>query len=181
MQRTLFAVLATTVATGALANTRDLGSHEHGAASLDIVLFDNTLEAVLDTPWANLVGFEHAPSTDEQHAAVEAALDYLQNGELALGLDGSAGCKMASAELPTGIEVTEEHDEHDEHQSSHSDAVVSWTFTCEDIALVSDLTPGLFGNFESLESLRVQLAGPKGQSAQEVTQDSPTIALSDVR
>ena len=41
-----------------------LGAHEHGVAKLNVVLDDNTLELELDSPAMNLVGFEHAASSD---------------------------------------------------------------------------------------------------------------------
>lgn len=47
-----------------------LGKHEHGVAQLNVALDGKTLELELDSPAMNLVGFEHAASTDADKAAV---------------------------------------------------------------------------------------------------------------
>jgi len=62
----------------ATANTeRDLDSHEHGAAVLNVALDVGAVFMELETPWNNLVGFEHNPSTDEQKAQVAEAMKIL--------------------------------------------------------------------------------------------------------
>ena len=39
------------------------GPHEHGVASLNLVVDGNLVSLELDSPAANLVGFEHTPGT----------------------------------------------------------------------------------------------------------------------
>ena len=63
---------------------RDLDSHEHGAASINVVIDATAVFVELESPWNNLVGFEHAPSTDSQREAVH------QDAEEVLGTDESA-------------------------------------------------------------------------------------------
>lgn len=56
-----------------------LGKHEHGVAQLNVALDGKTLELELDSPAMNLVGFEHAASTDADKAAVAKARAQLEN------------------------------------------------------------------------------------------------------
>ena len=57
---------------------RDVGSDEHGSATLNVAVDNAALIIELDTPWNNIVGFEHASHDDEQQALVEIALDLLK-------------------------------------------------------------------------------------------------------
>ena len=75
---TLGLVLGIACCAVAVSETRQLGSHEHGAAILNVAIADESLSIEYRTPAANIVGFEHAPSTEAQVQAVHDAteLDY---------------------------------------------------------------------------------------------------------
>ena len=77
---------------------RDLDSHDHGAGSLNVAIENNSVYLELSTPWENLVGFEHAPSTDEQKSLVAAALDTLNDPSQLFSFVGS-DCSVQSAEI----------------------------------------------------------------------------------
>ncbi len=110
----------------ALAQTeREHGAHEHGAATIDVVLDGGALYVDLDSPADNLLGFEHAPSTDEQRDVVARVRELLESGEL-LVPDAAAGCALVSANVSMDFEEVEgghadEHDDdHDEHGDEHA-------------------------------------------------------------
>ena len=63
-----------------------LGAHEHGVAKLNVVLDGNTLELELDSPAMNLVGFEHAASSDADKAKVAAVRQQLEQPLKLFGL-----------------------------------------------------------------------------------------------
>ena len=48
------------------------GPHVHGTAELCVAVENNHLNVELRSPLENLLGFEHAPKTDSQRAAVKA-------------------------------------------------------------------------------------------------------------
>ena len=56
------------------------GTHEHGAALLNIALDGPDLVLEFISPAINIVGFEYAPSTNEQMELVEAAVTQLNDG-----------------------------------------------------------------------------------------------------
>ena len=95
----------------------ELGAHEHGAANLDVLLDGAMLYIDLDTPAANVLGFEHAPSTDEQRDAVQSARASLESGELFVP-DAAAGCSLESADVQIGLAEDAEHD-GDHHDEDH--------------------------------------------------------------
>lgn len=98
---------------------RDLGAHEHGAASLNIALQDNLVVVELESPWNNLIGFEHAPSTDEQHAMVDDAMALLNDPASLFSFVGT-DCTPTETFIESSLEASE-HDEHDDHDDEHKD------------------------------------------------------------
>ena len=115
------AVAAVSISSSIVAQTeRDLGSHEHGAALLNIAIESNSVVIELETPWNNIVGFEHAPSTDDQKALVEDALAKL-NQPADLFKFQSSECSVAEVMVESTLE-DEHHDDHDdEHTEGHDD------------------------------------------------------------
>jgi len=113
----LTASISTLASTQTIAQTeRELGSHEHGSAFLNIAVDDNQVFLELETPWDNLVGFEHAPSTDEQHELVDNAMALLNKPEQLFSLDGG-GCTVHDAVVESGLASGDDH--HDEHGDDH--------------------------------------------------------------
>ncbi len=116
------AVTATTFSSVATAQTeRDLDSHEHGSATLNIAVDNSTVHLELDTPWNNLTGFEHAPRTEEQHALVEGAFTLLnQPAQLFEFVGGS--CTPDEIALESGIEAGDaDHHDHSDEEEHHKD------------------------------------------------------------
>ena len=112
----------------ATANTeRDLDSHEHGAAVLNVALDDGAVFMELETPWNNLVGFEHNPSTDEQKAQVAEAMKILvEQPERMFTLNGG-GCTADKITVESSMDLeadgdNEHHDdEHHDDEHKHDD------------------------------------------------------------
>ena len=59
---------------------RQHDSHVHGIASMNLALEGDEVHIELDSPAANIVGFEHAPSSKADHAAVDKAVAMLNDG-----------------------------------------------------------------------------------------------------
>jgi hypothetical protein len=119
--------LTLALSSAAYASDREHDSHEHGAATLDVVIDGAQMFVTFDSPWMNLVGFEHAPSTDEQRDAVANAQAQLEDGMLALGIDSGAGCTLQTTGIDSSMAMDDHGDEHghddhgDDHDDDHSD------------------------------------------------------------
>ena len=102
---------------------RQLGSHYHGVANLDLVIEGENIAVSFETPAANLVGFEYAPVTDNDKAKVEATRMQLMDINHLLNLPDSAGCRVAEVSVEWHQESHDEHDEHkeSEHADDHED------------------------------------------------------------
>ena len=159
-----------------------LGAHEHGVAKLNVVLDGNTLELELDSPAMNLVGFEHAASSDADKAKVAAVRQQLEQPLQLFGLSAAAGCKEDQQELESPLfgdapKADDDGDEH-EHGHQHSDIGAHYQLTCanpDKLAQV-DLAP-LFKSFPATQKINVQLIGPNGQKGLETTPTKATVAF----
>ena len=76
---------------------RQHDAHVHGSAALNLALESGEVHIELDSPAANIVGFEHAPSSEGDHAALDKAVATLKNGDQLFHFNSEAGCRMEKA------------------------------------------------------------------------------------
>ena len=97
------------------------GTHEHGAALLNVALDGPDLVLEFISPAINIVGFEHAPSTNEQTELVEAAVDQLSDGESLFEVSARAKCQLTNIEVESELAEEGDHSEEDEHSIEHEE------------------------------------------------------------
>lgn len=101
---------------------RQVGSHVHGAANLAIALDGSSLTIELESPYYNLVGFEHAPKTEEQKSSLKLAEAALSDAGSIFRFNEDAGCKPDSAKsIKLMASSGHDHDDHDTHEHDHHD------------------------------------------------------------
>lgn len=150
------------------------GSHEHGAAKLDIILAGNEIAFEWVTPAANLLGFEHQAKTDEQKQKVNEVAALLGNASHIIDLPESAGCTLQSKQINSDLLTSEagHHDEHEheheheekhddghdhkEHANAHADITVSYLFSCSNPSAINQIPVTLFKHFPLTEKVQVQ-------------------------
>lgn len=176
-------------------------AHEHGVATLDIAQEGMALDIYLQSPLANLLGFEHAAKDAMQRQQVAELVDYLQTG-LWLQLPKAANCSVASTDLqgladPAGVTVRQhEHQPEDAHQHehehdklhdrqhdkqheaghSHADLQLTQRFVCQNPKALTQIELPLFAKAVDLQRLNVQWVNLQGQGAKTLTQASPTLS-----
>ncbi len=180
------------VASSAFAATRQHEAHVHGEGKLNIALAGKELHMELESPAANVVGFEHAPGNAEQEKAVHHAEERLQAGETLFVLTKQAKCKLITAKVEQDMlkeeHKDEEHHDHDEHarhderdegegESAHSEFHAHYQFACEEPEKLKYIDVKLFSTFPGFEKLAVQLLTPKGQTAVELTTKKHQVEL----
>ena len=176
-----FALLPLAVAHAAEDHDHEHGSlapHEHGVASLNVALDGQTLELDLDGPAMNLVGFEHLASTDADKAKVAAARTQLTNPLVLFSVPKAAGCTVDEQELnsPLFDPAPEERVSKTEHH--HSDIEAHYAFTCSHPEALKTLDLAqFFKTFPATHTFKVQLIGPSGQQAVQVTAKAPTLTF----
>ncbi|MET0068037.1 MAG: DUF2796 domain-containing protein [Candidatus Thiodiazotropha sp.] len=118
-------LLVAAVAPLAAEEHRQHGVHEHGVGTLNLAQDGTELHIELDSPAINIVGFEQAPNSEQDHQALQSALARLRDGKALFVLPETAGCRLMSAEVETPLENHREDkahpgDAHDEeHQKAH--------------------------------------------------------------
>ncbi|HCE9575334.1 TPA: DUF2796 domain-containing protein [Pseudomonas aeruginosa] len=161
-----------------------LGKHEHGVAQLNVALDGKTLELELDSPAMNLVGFEHAASTDADKAAVAKARAQLEKPLELFALPVTAGCSVASQELRSPLfgdkapaHAHKEKAGH-EHEHGHADIHAHYQLSCEKPELLKLLTLAeFFKRFPATQKIQVQLIGPDGQKGADLAPASAELKL----
>lgn len=155
---------------------REHGAHEHRAASLTIAWSGNELAIDLATPAFNVLGFEYAPTSEEDKALLEESVAALEAGDL-LQLSSGADCTITSAEVHA--EMSEEADTPEEDpEETHSDIDVAYTIQCQNPDDLDSLdASGLFDRFPNFAVLQVQWISDTQQSATELTADDPVVSL----
>ena len=86
-----------------LASAKGPGAHLHGVARLDVVLDDKILQLSLQTPLANLLGFERAPRNPAERQAVRAMALRFHAGATLFVPTAAAGCSLLGSELGSGV------------------------------------------------------------------------------
>ncbi|MEB5229118.1 DUF2796 domain-containing protein [Pseudomonas aeruginosa] len=163
-----------------------LGKHEHGVAQLNVALDGKTLELELDSPAMNLVGFEHAASTDADKAAVAKARAQLEKPLELFALPVTAGCSVASQELrsplfgdkaPAHAHKEKAGHEH-EHEHGHANIHAHYQLSCEKPEPLKLLTLAeFFKRFPATQKIQVQLIGPDGQKGADLAPASAELKL----
>jgi hypothetical protein len=82
---------------------RQQGAHVHGIVALNLALKGQEVRIELDSPAANIVGFEHAPSSESDHAALDKAVATLKDGDRLFRFNEDAGCRMETANVTSEL------------------------------------------------------------------------------
>ncbi|WP_432472524.1 DUF2796 domain-containing protein [Amphritea sp. HPY] len=202
------ATLAVTVIVWAMSASvhafeRQHDSHEHGAATMLLAIEGDEMQLRIESPAANLLGFEHAPETAEQHQQLAQTVALLRNSESVIALPEAANCRTEMTEVRHSLE-DEEHagnegshvhshdDEHEEahaeahtedqataeaEKGSHSDFAMEYHFECARIESLNSIRVELFHQFPLLKDLDVQYITPTGQGAVELTPENAQLSF----
>ena len=160
-----------------------LSAHEHGVGRLNAALDGQTLELELESPAMNLVGFEHAATSDADKAKIAAVRAQLEKPLALFNLPTAAGCVVASQELESPLfggkpDADDDHDEDakDEHHHDHSEIHAHYHFTCATPGALKTLDlANIFNTFPATQKIQLQLIGPSGQQGVEVTSKAASL------
>ena len=200
----LTTVGAMLIGSQAYAAERELDAHQHGHGYLNIAIEGSTLYIELETPGADIVGFEHPARSDEDKAAIEDAKGRLSDPIGLFGVPAEASCTLVEVSVePVGYglgmdddhhdehdeahedddhdehaeDMHNDHDEHEDEMESHAEFHAEYRLQCDDPAAITSLTLTYFDVFSGAEELEVNLITDAGQSRQEVTPAEPVVNL----
>ncbi|MAC99892.1 zinc-binding protein [Pseudomonas abyssi] len=166
-----------------------LGAHEHGVASLNLVVDGNQASLELDSPAANLVGFEYQPSTDEDRATVARVKAAMEQADGLFSFTPAAGCQLQQVDLDSPLFAAQDHDEHDHHDDhehahdhshehgEHADIEGRFDYVCDAPEQLEALTLPLFNDYPAMQRIQVQAITASGQHGAILTAEQPTLSL----
>ncbi len=154
------------------------GAHEHGKITINAALDRQELSIELDAPADNVVGFEHAPRTDAETAAVRDAEKLLKNAQGLFGFPPAAQCHFAGSQVTAPRWEAETSEAHGESgHEHHADYEARFTYRCEAPLQLAWFEPWLLGKLREVREARVNLITASGQRSQVVTKARDRIAL----
>ena len=183
------AVLLAGFAGNANAETkRRLDAHEHGHGKLNVAIEGQSLVMELDVPSADIVGFEHAATSDEDKATVEVARKTLVAVTSLFSLPDAAGCALTVAKVAFSGNDQHHEKKHvnqghasraggDENGGEHAEFHVEYVFKCADMSSLGSIGFPYLDQFSNAKELDVTLITEKGQKEFEVNRDRNRIDL----
>lgn len=185
----LVAMSLLTVPARAEDDHRELGPHVHGHGTLNIAIEGKRVSMELEVPGMDIVGFEHAPSTDDQKATVDKAKARLEKPLGLFSLPAAAGCTVAEALVAVEAEHGDDdhkhegkadHDHDDDAAGGHNQFEANYAFDCANSAELTTITFDYFALFAGAHDLTVNVVTAKGQSKYEVSRSKPTLDLGGI-
>jgi hypothetical protein len=162
---------------------RELGPHQHGHGKLNIAIEGNKVSIELDTPGADIIGFEHEAKTKADKATLAKGMQQLSRPLQLFVIPAAAGCivKEAKAEIEKG-----EHEDPGDHtaetkggaaEAQHMDFNANYVLECKKPGAIGSIRFDYFKFFAGAQELDVNVVSEKGQKSYEVTRSNPTIDL----
>jgi len=115
------ALLTSSIAFAEQDEHREHGAHQHGHATLSVIIENNDLMVMIESPAMNVFGFEHKPENKEQHKAVEEAIKDLKAFDNLVALDKKAECSLVKSNIKQPFEMAKNDHEDDHHKEGHEE------------------------------------------------------------
>ena len=153
-------------------------AHVHGVAALSIVVHGTSVEVVLEAPLHALLGFERAPRTPAEREAVRALAARLRQPQTLFMPSASARCSLTGVDLASPVLPPDllgasgagaAPGPAASPADGHADLDASFRWRCDAPAELAGMEVTLLQAFAGLRTLKVQIAGPRGQSAAQLS------------
>ena len=158
--------------------------HAHGHGQAFVAQEGNTWKISIVLPAADVLGFEHAPETEEQKKIVKDFRHLVSAGNEVLILNKSCHRTVLEIKVPEESEHDhgeEHHDSHKHHseelhaEATHENVEINFEFNCK--STVETVSFPLILELKSLETVNVQWFTDSGQGASKVTKSSIKLSL----
>jgi len=163
-------------------------AHEHGHATLMLVQEEDELQLVFKSPAMNIVGFEHQPSSPEQHEKVDWAEKTLSVANRLFLINQQAQCVVEHVHITSSLlegsghsdehtsQAEDEHESHsDDNKGSHSEFEAEYHFECKNINALKAIKVTLFDAFGSIEEIEAHIITSSGQQLLELDPSNVSI------
>ena len=140
--------------------------HSHGEAQLNVAIDKGQISLTLELPLDAAVGFERAPKSDKEKAALAAAEQTLRDTGLFVPT-AAAQCSAQPVEL-----------QMPQFSGEHADLEATYRFQCAAPAALKGIETHLFKHFKRLYRIEAQRVGPMpgSQGKQRLTPKAPVLS-----
>lgn len=158
-------------------------AHVHGVGKLDVAIDGSQVNLHLDTPLANLLGFEHAAKSVKDRQATQQMARQLRDAGKVFVTTPAAECRPASVKLvsaaldpallgePIASAVTDKPAE-----PGHADLDADFVFQCAHPERLQSIDVTLFSQFKGFQQIDVQMVTPKKQLAAKLLPSASRIS-----
>ena len=140
------------------------GAHIHGVGHLNVAVEGSMVTVYLQTPAADIIGFEHVAENKEERTKVAAAHKKLNDASSLFQFTG-ADCTVVAG---SGVEVPQS-------DSEASDVIAEYTFECADGQLPESMAVELSTEFPDLKVLKAVWLTEDSTGTKELTAKDHTI------
>lgn len=139
-------------------------AHVHGEGKLDVAIDKETITISLELPLDAAVGFERAPKSDREKAALAEVERVLKDAAALFVPTPAANC--TATEVKVGMP---------KFDGDHADIDADYAFRCANPAALKGIETAIFKSFKRLYRLETRRAGPAGQGAMRLTPNKPAL------
>jgi len=140
--------------------------HVHGEGQLEAIIDGGKISIKLELPLDAAVGFERAPKTDKERAALAETERVLKDGAALFVPTPAAKCTLGKVEVSMPAFKGGEH----------ADIDADYDFSCSEPAALKGIETTIFKSFKRLYRLEAQRSGPAGQGKQRLSPKAPVLS-----
>ncbi|MGA7981954.1 MAG: DUF2796 domain-containing protein [Chromatiaceae bacterium] len=140
-----------------------------GIATITVMADGDDVHVELAASAASLVGFEHPPETSGEWDTLRLATENLRTGDGLIRFNTGARCRLAKAEVDTGLERRD--------PDGHAVMSASYRFVCAQPEKLDSAAVGIFVGFPALERVLVHYALPNRRGGAELTRSRPVVTF----
>jgi hypothetical protein len=153
-QRPATLMTALAISCAALAHADDfqqLGTHEHGHLTLNVVVQGTLLSVELEAPGLNVLGYEHRPRSPAEQRQFDAQDRWLRSGREAVGVPPAAACRLEKVTVSSPDWSAAQAGE------DHGDYRVNWRFRCANAGVLAWFEPWMLEKLLGVNQVEVNL------------------------
>jgi len=142
-------------------------AHSHGLGTLEIAIDGKMVKGTFEIPMECLLGQEYLPRSAKEKKAMTDLQSAVSKASYFVSFPAAAECKEKSLSAESAMFAGK--------KSEHSDLDVDFEFECAKPQALNQIEFPLFAKHPRLGSLKVDLAGPKGQKSVTVKAKDPVL------
>lgn len=172
---TLLASLGTS--SGATEVKRSVDAHTHGTTEVEIAIESGAIAMTLHAPGSDIVGFEHAPESEADKAAVAAAINLLSQPQELFVWPEPAGCGVVGATVELEGDHDHGHGHAHGHAAEHLEFAAGYEFTCTDTSAIGSIGLMYFDAFPGAQKIEFSILSDAGAQAFSVDRGQTALAF----